>query len=83
MSALEVLRIPARRDVKALGATLATVESGQRIRATFVSPRYGTFVVSGDAVASDSTKALTLAGRFIAQGVKPDRELRLLAAEPA
>jgi hypothetical protein len=77
--ALDVLKYPLRRDVKTLGTILGEIESPSPVRATFVEDRYGTFVVEGDAVLSTSVGTLTLAGRFIEQGMKPDRTLRLIA----
>jgi len=77
--ALDVLKFPLRRDVKTLGTILSEIESPSPVRATFVEDRYGTFVVEGDAVLSTSVGTLTLAGRFIEQGMKPDRTLRLIA----
>jgi len=76
--ALDVLKFPLRRDVKTLGTILGEIESPSPVRATFVEDRYGTFVVDGDAVLSTSVGTLTLAGRFIEQGMKPDRTLRLI-----
>jgi len=76
--ALDVLKYPLRRDVKTLGTILSEIESPSPVRATFVEDRYGTFVVDGDAVLSTSVGTLTLAGRFIEQGMKPDRTLRLI-----
>jgi hypothetical protein len=76
--ALDVLKYPLRRDVKTLGTILGELESPSPVRATFVEDRYGTFVVEGDAVLSTSVGTLTLAGRFIEQGMKPDRTLRLI-----
>jgi hypothetical protein len=64
--------------VKTLGTILGEIESPSPVRATFVEDRYGTFVVEGDAVLSTSVGTLTLAGRFIEQGMKPDRTLRLI-----
>ena len=78
MPALDVLKFPLRRDVKTLGTILGEIESPSPVRATFVEDRYGTFVVDGDAVLSTSVGTLTLAGRFIEQGMKPDRTLRLI-----
>ena len=78
MPALDVLKFPLRRDVKTLGTILSEIESPSPVRATFVEDRYGTFVVDGDAVLSTSVGTLTLAGRFIEQGMKPDRTLRLI-----
>lgn len=78
MPALDVLKYPLRRDVKTLGTILGEIESPSPVRATFVEDRYGTFVVDGDAVLSTSVGTLTLAGRFIEQGMKPDRTLRLI-----
>ena len=78
MPALDVLKYPLRRDVKTLGTILGEIESPSPMRATFVEDRYGTFVVEGDAVLSTSVGTLTLAGRFIEQGMKPDRTLRLI-----
>ena len=78
MPALDVLKFPLRRDVKTLGTILSEIESPSPVRATFVEDRYGTFVVEGDAVLSTSVGTLTLAGRFIEQGMKPDRTLRLI-----
>ena len=64
--------------MKTLGTILGEIESPSPVRATFVEDRYGTFVVDGDAVLSTSVGTLTLAGRFIEQGMKPDRTLRLI-----
>jgi hypothetical protein len=77
--ALDSLKLPARRDVKGLGTVLSEIEAPTPMKATFVEDRYGTFVVVGDAVLSASARTLTMAGRFIEQGMKPDRTLRLLA----
>ena len=79
MSALSVLNYPVRRDVKSLTTVLGEIESPSPVKATFAEDRYGTFVVVGDAVASPSAGALTLAGRFIEGNMKPDRTLRLIA----
>jgi hypothetical protein len=76
--ALDVLKYPLRRDVKTLGTILGELEPPSPVRATFVEDRYGTFVVEGDVVLSTSVGTLTLAGRFIEQGMKPDRTLRLI-----
>jgi hypothetical protein len=76
--ALDVLKYPLRRDVKTLGTILGELEPPSPVRATFVEDRYGTFVVEGDAVLSTAVGTLTLAGRFIEQGMKPDRTLRLI-----
>ncbi|MCU1404504.1 MAG: hypothetical protein JWQ43_807 [Glaciihabitans sp.] len=78
VSALSVLSYPARRDVKSLGTILGEIDAPSAVSATFVEDRYGTFVVVGDAVLSASAGTLTLAGRFIEQGMKPDRTLRVL-----
>ena len=78
MPALDLLKLPARRDVKGLGTVLSEIEPPTPMKATFVEDRYGTFVVVGDVVRSESSRTLTLAGRFIEQSMKPDRTLRLL-----
>lgn len=78
MPPLDLLKLPARRDVKGLTTVLTEIEPPSPMRATFVEPRYGTFVVIGDAVLSASVGTIFMAGRPIEQNMKPERTLRLL-----
>lgn len=72
------LSLPARRNVKGLTESLATLATGDLVSAKFATARYGSVAIAGAAVLSASVKSFYLAGLTIENGLKPDRYLQTL-----
>lgn len=75
----------ARRNVKELTATLADIKKGARVRAVFLTPRYGHFEVTGTVIkggAGQDREQLIVAGWLLNAKDRPGKhlqELELLA----
>jgi hypothetical protein len=72
------LTVPRKRNVKDLTVTIAALESGDAVSATFFTERFGAFNLAGEARLSPSIGTFTVAGRAIEQALKPDKTLQTL-----
>lgn len=69
---------PAKRAVKALTASLAEMQEGDAVVATFATERYGVFAVRGIATYSQSMAAFALGSHPLDSNKKPQKFLQLL-----
>ncbi|MGO4102402.1 hypothetical protein AB4Y63_00480 [Leifsonia sp. YAF41] len=79
MTELTELTVPRKRNVKDLTVSIAALESGDQISATFFTERFGAFNLNGEARLSPAIGTFTIAGRAIEQSLKPDKALQTLA----
>ena len=68
----------ARRDVKALAATLEELKAGTNVRAGFRSPRYGDFIISATVVRGLERTQLTAGSWLLSTAGKPSKHLQSL-----
>ncbi|GAA3863284.1 hypothetical protein GCM10022381_04140 [Leifsonia kafniensis] len=78
MTELIELTVPRKRNVKDLTVTIAALESGDQVSATFFTERFGAFNLDGEARLSPAIGTFTVAGRAIEQSLKPDKSLQTL-----
>ena len=84
MTELIELAVPRKRNVKDLTVTIAALESGDQVSATFFTERFGAFNLAGEARLSPAIGTFTVAGRAIEQSLKPDKTLQsILITQPA
>lgn len=68
----------ARRDVKALAATLEELKIGTNVRAGFRSPRYGDFVITAIVVRGLERTQLSAGSWLLSTAGKPSKHLQTL-----
>ena len=78
MTELAELTVPRKRNVKDLTVTIAALEPGDRVSATFFTERFGAFNLNGEARLSPAIGTFTVSGRAIEQSLKPDKTLQTL-----
>jgi hypothetical protein len=74
----DLLTVPARRDIKGMGALLTELRPGEELAVTFKSRRYGVYNIAGPAMLSQTAKAFMIGSRFIETNRKPEREVQAI-----
>lgn len=83
MNVADLLKPPARRDVKAMTTTLGQLKSGDQVRAVLMLDKYGVVIVEGQACWSNTVKNFLLGGLPIESGLKPDKSLLAISMDQA
>lgn len=85
MSAVDSLRVPAKRNLAAVRAGIeeAAASEGTLLRAVFRSARHGVLSVAGAAHRSGVMNALGIANFFVDPGAKPASDLVAIGADEA